>query len=64
MRGIQRHQRREAVTPAGDGVQRQRIGGFIGVEHLQVRTDGAGIGERQADLKTKACRRIVERKNL
>ena len=33
MRGIQRHQRREAVAPVGDGIQRPGIGGFIGIEH-------------------------------
>jgi hypothetical protein len=64
MRGIQRHQRREAVAPTGDGVQRENIGGFIGIEYAQLRTDGTGIGERQADLKTKGCCRVVERKNL
>ena len=64
MRGIQRHQRREAVAPVGDGIQRVRVGGFIGIEHLQLRTDGAGVGERQADLKAEARGRVVERKNL
>ncbi len=29
-----------------------------------MRADGAGIGERQADLKTKTRGRVVERKNL
>ena len=40
------------------------VGGFIGIEHPQLRTDGAGIGKRQADLKTEARGRVVERKNL
>ena len=64
MRGIQRHQRREAVAPVGDGVQRLRIGGFIGVEYLYVRTDRAGIGQRQADLKAETGRGIIQRVNL
>jgi hypothetical protein len=64
MRRIQRHQRGEAVAPTGDGVQRLGVGGFIGIEYPQLRTDGAGIGERQADLKTKTRSRVVERKNL
>ena len=51
MRRIDRHQRREAVAPRGDGIQRVRIGGFIGIEDLQLRTDGAGIGERHAGRK-------------
>ncbi len=51
MRGIERHQRREAVAPVGDGVQRVDVGGFIGIEYIQLRADGAGIGERQTDFK-------------
>ena len=64
MRGIERHQRREAVAPVGDVIQRSGIGHFIGIEHLQLRTDGAGIGERQADLKTETGRGIIQRGNL
>ncbi len=64
VRGIQRHQRRETVAPTGNGVQRLGIGGLIGIEHLQVRTDGAGIGERQADLEAEGCGRVVEGGNL
>ena len=64
VRGIERHQRREAIAPTGDGVQRADIGGFVGVEHFQLRTDGAGIGERQAYIKTEPRGRVVERKNL
>jgi len=33
VRGIQRHQRRKAVAPVGDVIQRLRIGRFIGIEH-------------------------------
>ena len=33
MRGIERHQRREAVAPVGDVVQQAGVGGFIGIEH-------------------------------
>ena len=64
MRRIERHQRREAVAPVGDVVQRFGVGGFIGIEHRQFRADGAGIGERQADRKAGARRRVVERMNL
>ena len=64
MRGIERHQRREAVAPVGYGIQRVDVGGFIGIEYLQLRTDGAGIGERQADLEAEPRRRIVHGKNL
>ena len=34
MRSIERHQRREAVAPVGDVIQRPGVGGFIGIEHL------------------------------
>ena len=64
MRGIERYQRREAIAPVGDGVQRPGIGHFIGVEDLQLRADGAGIGERQADLKTEMGCGIIQRRNL
>ena len=64
MRGIQCHQRREAVAPTGNGIQRVRVGGFIGIEHPQLRTDGAGVRKRQADLKAEGSGRVVERKNL
>ena len=33
VRGIERHQRREAVAPIGDGVQRVGVGGFVGIVH-------------------------------
>jgi hypothetical protein len=33
MRSIDRHQRREAVAPVGNGIQRAGISGFIGIEH-------------------------------
>ena len=64
VRGIQRHQRREAVAPVGDGVQRLRIRGLIGVEHLDVRTDRAGIGQRQADIEAEMGCGIIQRGNL
>ena len=64
VRRIQRHQRREAVAPAGDGVQGVSVGRFIGIVHPHLRTDGAGIGERQADVETEPGGRIVERENL
>jgi hypothetical protein len=64
MRRIQRHQRREAITPVGDGIQRMRVGGWIGIEHQQIRTDGAGIGQWQADLETEMGCGIIQRGNL
>ena len=64
VRGIERHQRGEAVAPFGDGVQRESVGGFVGIVHPELRTDGARIGERQADIETEPRGRIVERKNL
>ena len=64
MRGIERHQRREAIAPVGDVVQCLSIRRFIGVVHLQMRTDGAGIGERHADRKVLARGGIVERVDL
>jgi len=63
MRRIERHQRREAVAPVGDVVERLAVGDFIGVEHRQFRADRAGIGERQADREAGAHRQIVERVN-
>jgi len=33
MQRIDRHQRREAVAPVGNGIQRPGVGGFIGIEH-------------------------------
>jgi len=62
VRRIERHQRREAVAPVGDVIQRVGVGSLVGIEHPQLRTDGAGIGERQADIETEPGGRIVERK--
>ena len=64
VRGIQRHQRREAVAPVGDGVQCLRIRGLVGIEYLYVRADRAGIGQRQAHFKPETGRGIVECGNL
>ena len=61
MRRIERHQRREAVAPVGDVVERLAIGGLVGVEHRQFRTDRAGIGERQTDRKAGTRGHLVER---
>jgi hypothetical protein len=33
MRSIDRHQRREAVAPVGNGIQSPGVGRFIGIEH-------------------------------
>jgi hypothetical protein len=64
MRRIERHQRRKSVTPLGNDIQCLGIGGFIGIVHLQLRTDDAGIGERQAGVKAALCGRLVQRRNL
>ena len=64
MRGIERHQRREAIAPVGDIAKRLGVGDRIGIEHRQFRTDGAGIGERQADLEAETRRGIIERIDL
>ena len=60
MRRIERHQRREAVAPVGDIVERLPVGDLVGVEHRQLRADGAGIGERQPDREAGAHGQIVE----
>ena len=64
MRRIERHQRREAVAPVGDVIQRLSVGDLVGIEHRQLGADGAGIGERQTDRKAGAHGQIVERINL
>ncbi len=64
MRRIERDQRRETVAPVGDVAERPGVGRLIGVEHCQMRTDGAGIGERQADGKAVMRGSIVERIDL
>ena len=64
MRGIERHQRREAVAPVGDVVQQVGVGGFIGIEYPYLRTDRAGIGERQADFEAKTRGGVIQRRNL
>ena len=64
MRRIERHQRRETVAPVGDIVQDFGIRDLIGIEHHQFRTDRAGIGERQACLKTATRGFVVEGINL
>ncbi len=64
MRQIQRHQWREAVAPIGDVGQYLRIGDRISIEHLNVRTDRTGIGERQTWFKAELRRGIVQRGNL
>ncbi len=60
MRRIERHQRREAVAPVGDVVERLAVGDFVGVEHRQLGADGAGIGQRQADREAGTHGQIVE----
>ena len=64
MRSIERLQRREAVAPVRDIIQRPGIGRFIGIEHPQLRTDGAGIGERQIYFQAETRGGVVEGENL
>ena len=64
MRAIQRHQWRETVAPVGDGVQRLRIRGLVGIEHLHVRADRAGIGQRQAGLEAETGSGVIQCGNL
>jgi hypothetical protein len=61
---IQRHQRREAVAPVGDVIKHLGVGRWIGVIDLQIRADGAGICERQADVEAEPRRGVVERMDL
>ena len=64
VRRIERHQRREAIAPVGDIVQRLAVGGLVGIEHRQFRADGAGIGQRQADRKARMRGQVIEGINL
>ena len=64
MRRIARDQRREAIAPVGDGVERPGVRGFIGVVNLQMGADGAGVRKRHADRKILARRGIIERVDL
>ncbi len=64
MRRIERNQRRETVAPVGDSVECPGVRRFIGVVDLQMRTDGAGIGERHADREVLTRGGIVERIEL
>ena len=60
MRRIERDQRRETVAPVGDVFQRLAVGRLVGIINRELRTDGAGIGKRQADGKTGADGRLVD----
>jgi hypothetical protein len=64
MRGIERHQRGETIAPVGDIVQDFGVRNLIGIEHRQLGTDGAGVGERQSDLKTVSRGRVIQGINL
>ena len=64
MRRIERDQGRKAVAPIGKCIQSAGVGGFIRIVHLQLRTDGAGVSERQADVKAMLCGGLVQRRNL
>ena len=61
VQGIERDQWREAVAPIGDVVERLGVRRRIGVEHLQMRTDGTGIGERQTDCQAVTNGRLIQR---
>ena len=61
MRRIEGHQRREAVAPVGDAVQGSCIRHLVGIEHLEIGTDRARIGEWLADREADPRSRIVQR---
>ena len=64
MRRIERHQRRETIAPVGDIIQHPGIRRFVSVEHLDVRTDGPGVGERYADIEADARGSVIQCGNL
>src|SRR3954453_8492851 len=64
MRRVERHQGCKSVTPLGNGIQCLGVGSLIGIVHVQLRTNGAGIGERQADLETEPRSCLIERNDL
>ena len=61
MRRIERHQRREAIAPVGDAAQGFAVGYLIGIEHVDLRTDRTGIGQRQPDRETNPRGCIIQR---
>ncbi len=60
VRRIERDQRREAVAPVGDVVQRLQVSGGIGIVDREFRTYRTRIGERQADRQPGPHRRLVD----
>jgi len=64
VRRVERDQRREAIAPVGDIAERLGVRRLIGVKDFQMRTDGAGIGERKSDVQTKVRGSIVQRIDL
>ena len=60
MRRIERHQRREAVAPVGDVVERLAVGGLVGVVHREFRAHRPRVGERQPDVEPGADGDVVD----
>src|SRR5437868_620895 len=60
VRQVERHQRREAIAPVGDVLQRLAVGGLVRIIDSEFGTDGARIGERQADGETCANGVLVD----
>jgi hypothetical protein len=64
MRRVERHQRGEPVAPVGDGVQRLGICCGVGIEHLDIGTDRARIGQRQPGVEAEARGIIIDGRDL
>ena len=52
MRRIECDQRRVAIAPVGDVAQEFGIGNSVIIDHFDIRTDSAGIGERQTHFES------------
>jgi hypothetical protein len=61
---VKRHQWGKAIAPIGNVIQCSGVRHFIDIEHLQLRTDRAGIRQWQPDLKAEMRGRVIQRGNL
>ena len=64
MRGIERHQRREAVAPVGDIAQRLGVGRCIGIEHRQCGQMARALASGRPIARPETRGGIIERENL